>query len=177
MASDITARMWGIFDETGLFLALCWHGFVLVIADMVCSSELAKYPLAVVSKLLKAFGSGLGGGYDIGCKFSTTLDNSSLGHKAREKCHGCLIGAFHGHAHNRLCQLKYLATYVRSLGLEDLEGCKQFFSKSNALAKSTCYASVFHCQQAIASYCKHVDNFETYHSLSNISANILSYLH
>ena len=40
MVSELTARMWGIFDETGIFLALCRHGFVLVVADMVQSGEL-----------------------------------------------------------------------------------------------------------------------------------------
>jgi hypothetical protein len=40
MAEELTARMWGIFDETGIFLALCRHGFVLVILDMVQSGEL-----------------------------------------------------------------------------------------------------------------------------------------
>ena len=40
MISELTARMWGIFDETGIFLALCRHGFVLVVADMVKSGEL-----------------------------------------------------------------------------------------------------------------------------------------
>lgn len=30
----------GFFDETGVFLALCQHGFVLVLADMVQSGEL-----------------------------------------------------------------------------------------------------------------------------------------
>jgi hypothetical protein len=40
MINDVTARMWGIFDETGIFLALCRHGFVLVVADMVRSGEL-----------------------------------------------------------------------------------------------------------------------------------------
>jgi len=40
MMSEITAKMWGIFDETGIFLALCHHGFVLVVADMVRSGEL-----------------------------------------------------------------------------------------------------------------------------------------
>jgi len=47
-----------------------------------------------------------------------------------------LVNAFHGHAHNRLCQLDNLTTYVEGLGLKDLEGCKQAFSKSNALASS-----------------------------------------
>jgi hypothetical protein len=40
MKEEITKKMWGIFDETGIFLALCRHGFSLVIADMVQSGEL-----------------------------------------------------------------------------------------------------------------------------------------
>jgi hypothetical protein len=40
MKTKFTAKMWGIFDETGIFLALCRHGFVLVLADMVRSGEL-----------------------------------------------------------------------------------------------------------------------------------------
>ena len=40
MKSAFTAKMWGIFEETGLFLALCRHGFVLLLADMVRSGEL-----------------------------------------------------------------------------------------------------------------------------------------
>ena len=39
MMADVTKRMWGVFDETGVFLALCRHGFALVIADMVRSGE------------------------------------------------------------------------------------------------------------------------------------------
>lgn len=40
MKTELTSKMWGIFEETGLFLALCRHGFVLLLADMVCSGEL-----------------------------------------------------------------------------------------------------------------------------------------
>ena len=40
MKSAFKAKMWGIFEETGLFLALCQHGFVLLLADMVRSGEL-----------------------------------------------------------------------------------------------------------------------------------------
>lgn len=40
MKEDVTKRMWGIFNEIGIFLALCRHGFALVIADMVKSGEL-----------------------------------------------------------------------------------------------------------------------------------------
>jgi hypothetical protein len=40
MVNEVTARMWGVFNETGIFLALCRHGFVLLVADMVCRGEL-----------------------------------------------------------------------------------------------------------------------------------------
>lgn len=126
----------------------------------------AKYPLAVVSKLLDTFGSNLGGGYDIGCRFKTTLSRSSLGQRARELNHTSLVGAFHGHAHQRLCQLDHLATYVDGLGLEDLEGCERTFSKSNALASSVRYTSVFHRRQAIAHYFEHNDDYKIYANLS-----------
>jgi len=33
------SKAWGIYNETGLFLAVCWHGFTLVLADMVQSSK------------------------------------------------------------------------------------------------------------------------------------------
>ncbi|KAF8054767.1 hypothetical protein FPV67DRAFT_1681827 [Lyophyllum atratum] len=171
MSDAITARMWGIFDETGIFLALCRHGFVLVLADMVRSGELSKYPLAVLEVLLDAFGDGIGIGYDIGCKLKITLKNSPLGRRAQELNCTCLIGAFHGHAHNRLCQLNFLATYVKGMGLEDLEGCERFFSKSNALASSLRYASVFHRQQKIVEFIKHTDTFDTYPSLSEFLVN------
>ncbi|KAG6875524.1 hypothetical protein C0992_003482 [Termitomyces sp. T32_za158] len=100
MIDDLTAWMWGIFDETGIFLALCRHSFVLLIVDMIQSGELAKYPLAVVKELLGAFGTRIGGGYDIGCKFGTTLVNSPLGPLTRELEYKALVGSFHGHAHN-----------------------------------------------------------------------------
>lgn len=40
MANELTARMWAVFDETGIFLSLCRHGFALVVADMVRSGEM-----------------------------------------------------------------------------------------------------------------------------------------
>ncbi|KAJ7062969.1 hypothetical protein B0H15DRAFT_794779 [Mycena belliarum] len=165
MINDVTSKMWGIFDETGIFLALCRHGFVLVIVDMLRSGELAKYPLSVQKELLEAFGLNLGSGYDVGCHFEGTVRNSELGGFAREMNLKCLVGAFHGHAHNRLCQLEFLATYVEGLGLEDLEGCERFFSRSNGLAKLCRYASRFHRQQEISTYAKHFDAFETYANL------------
>ncbi|TFK16701.1 hypothetical protein FA15DRAFT_606554, partial [Coprinopsis marcescibilis] len=171
MSSKLTARMWGIFEETSLFLSLCRHGFALVVLDMVRSGEKSKYALAVVDKLLDAFGDQIACGYNIGCRFATTLDQSPLGPRARELKYRSLVGSFHGHAHNRLCQLSNLATYVKGLGLEDLEGCKRMFSRSNALASSTRYASVFHHRQKIEQYFKHMDSMETMASLSKFIAD------
>jgi hypothetical protein len=129
-------------------------------------SSRAKYPLAIVETLLDAFGSNIGGGYDIGCKFGITLARSELGPRAQELHYQALVGSFHGHAHNRLCQLTNLATYVPGMGVEDLEGCERFFSKSNALASSLRYASIFHRQQKIVEYIKHNDSFEVFQNLS-----------
>ncbi|KAJ7619742.1 hypothetical protein FB45DRAFT_1033581 [Roridomyces roridus] len=162
MLNDVTAKMWGIFDETGLFLCLCRHGFALVMVDMLRSGELSKYPLAV----LKHFGVDIGVGYNIGCHFCTTLDTSELGPKAREARLRCLVGSFHGHAHNRLCQVCFLALYVKGLGIEDLEGCERRFSRSNALAGCSRRASRFHRQQEITGYFKHMDDYDVYASLA-----------
>ena len=123
----------------------------------------------VVEILLEVFGAGIGGGYDIGCKFRTTLNRSELGPHARSLNYKALVGSFHGYAHNRLCQLSYLAMYVKGMGLKDLEGCEHFFSKSNVLASSLCYASVFHRQQKMIEFMKHMDNMETYQNLSKLS--------
>ncbi|KAJ7757897.1 hypothetical protein B0H16DRAFT_1314184, partial [Mycena metata] len=160
-------KMWGIFDETGFFLALCRHGFVLLIADMIRSGELAKYGLAMCNAVMDAFGSDLGIGYDIGCGHETTIKNSPLGERAKKLNFKTLVGAFHGHAHNRLCQLKHLAIYVLGLGLEDMEGNERFFSQSNCLSRAVQYASVYHRRQSIAIYLAHMDTYETYANLSS----------
>ncbi|KAG1892860.1 uncharacterized protein F5891DRAFT_963824 [Suillus fuscotomentosus] len=171
MKDDKTKWMWGVFDELGIFMAVCRHSFTLIIADMVQSGECAKYPLTVVSRLLDTFRHNLGRGYDIGCRFKTTLSRSSLRPHARTLNHTPLVGAFHGHAHRRLCQLDHLTTYVTGLGLEDLEGCERTFSKSNVLAPATRYASVFHHRQANLGYFEHNNEFEIYHNLTTFLYN------
>jgi hypothetical protein len=40
MKEAVKARAWGMYNETGIFPALCRHGFVLVVVDMVQSREL-----------------------------------------------------------------------------------------------------------------------------------------
>ncbi|KIN95760.1 hypothetical protein M404DRAFT_934427, partial [Pisolithus tinctorius Marx 270] len=167
MDEQKTKQTWGVYDETGIFLAVCRHGMSLLIADMVQSGELTKYPIAVVSRLMKVFGADLRGGYDIGCQFSTTLAKSVIGKDVEQNRHTCLVPAFHGHAHRQLCQLSHLMVYTEGLGLEDLKTCERMFSKSNALASSLRYASAFHRQQAINAYFSHNDAYEVYASISN----------
>ncbi len=45
MVNDLTSRMGGIYDETGIFLSVCRHGFVLLVADMVKSGELYVFSI------------------------------------------------------------------------------------------------------------------------------------
>jgi hypothetical protein len=40
MREAVTSRALQMHDETGIFLSLCRHGFVLVVADMIRSGEL-----------------------------------------------------------------------------------------------------------------------------------------
>ncbi|KAJ7872565.1 hypothetical protein B0H13DRAFT_2349438 [Mycena leptocephala] len=162
MKEDVTARAWGMYDETGIFPALCRHGFILVVVDMVKSGELAKYPFAVTAHLLRVLGE-----MAVGCKMGKMCHcHPVLGKLAAENSLRMLVGAFHGHGHGRYCQMKNLTTYVSGVGLESLEGCESYFSKSNALASTTRHASRFHRQQAIVNYMKHTDAFDTYQNLS-----------
>lgn len=39
-AAEQNKRMWGIYDETGIFASACPHGFILWVADMIRSGEL-----------------------------------------------------------------------------------------------------------------------------------------
>ena len=105
-----------------------------------------------MDKLLSVFSKDLGGGFNVACRFKTTLASSQLGPRALELNYKSLVGSFHGHAHRHLCQLSHLAMYTKGMGLEDLEGCVRAFSKSNALAASLRYAGVFHRMHAIATY-------------------------
>lgn len=110
----------------------------------------AKYPLAIVNRLLDLFGERILVGYDIGCGFSATANNSStLGPRlCAMRAHLC-VNAFHGHAHCRSCQVQWHPLYTKGTGLEDFEGCERVFSESNKVAGVTRHASVFHRRQAI----------------------------
>jgi Kyakuja-Dileera-Zisupton transposase len=159
--------MFAMFDESGIFLTACRHGFVLLVCDMIQSGELsvsfysffiqsnqiipdsAKYPLALVDKLLSVYGSKIRCRYDIGCVFQKTVSKSSLGPRAEAQQFRLAVGAFHGHAHNRACQLQWHPLYVKGMGRSEGEGCERIFAASNAIARGTRHASQFHRHQAI----------------------------
>ncbi|KAI0359107.1 hypothetical protein OH77DRAFT_1136710 [Trametes cingulata] len=146
-------KMFALFSTTGIFSCLCRHGQVLAVCDMIRSGELLKYPIAVVDKLLAVYDKDLTIklGYDIYCEFDKTLKRSSLGPRAEGRVSG-VVPAFHGHSHNRPCQLLWHPMYMAGVGKEDFEGCERFFSQLNGLASGTRLATQFHRHQAIEQY-------------------------
>lgn len=95
------------------------------------------------------YGSNIGVAYDIGCAFDTTLRASSLGPRARELNLRFMVGSFHGHAHNRLCQLAWHPLYIPGTGHSEGEGCEHIFSSSNDQARTTRHATRFHRHQSL----------------------------
>ncbi|KAJ7798852.1 hypothetical protein B0H14DRAFT_3492174 [Mycena olivaceomarginata] len=150
-------KMFALFAVSGIFLTVCRHGHVVVMCDMVRSGELMKYPLAMVKQLLDEYGADIGLGYDIMCAFFKTLLRSSLGARVTAMRMQGVVPAFHGHAHNRACQIGWHPLYVDGVGLEDFEECERTFAKSNHLASTTRLATPFHRQQQIDEHFKFHD--------------------
>ncbi|KAJ7795923.1 hypothetical protein B0H14DRAFT_3093466 [Mycena olivaceomarginata] len=171
MKEAVTARAWGMYDETGIFPALCRHGFVLVVVDMVQSGELAKYGLAVINHLIRVLGE-VTMGIDVGCKTGRMVKaHPRLSELASQNNFKAVVGAFHGLGHGRLCSVCNMSMYVNGMGLEDCENCESYFSKLNALTSSTRYSTVFHRQQAITTYMQHTDICDAYQGLSVVIGN------
>lgn len=77
------------------------------------------------------------------------MRSALLGQKSASKRLQIFVNAFHGWAHNRLCQLKYHPLYRTGVGLEDLETLECVFSASNAIARTIRHATAFHWHQAV----------------------------
>lgn len=101
----------------------------------------------MVNFIMDTYGAHQGVGYDVGCSFWSTILNSSLKGKALDLFLEMLVNAFHGHAHNRLCQLRFHPLYRKTIGLEDLESCERIFSSSNSTARVIRHSSHFHWVQ------------------------------
>ena len=168
-AAEHEKRALNIYETTGIFVSACRHGFIQIACEMVRSGELyvikhseiilrmahiffarAKYPLAIVHHLCKVHSYGIGCGYDIGCSFNETVKNSKLvGPIAHETGLQFVFCAFHGYAHNRLCQLSFHPLYRDGYGIEDLEGMERVFSASNSVARGIRFASRYHWTQSL----------------------------
>ncbi|KAG1776236.1 hypothetical protein EV702DRAFT_1180061 [Suillus placidus] len=155
-APESHKKMFAIFKKSGIFITICRHGFLLTICDMVQSGELMKYPIASLKKLMDVFGPNILYGYDIKCAFEKILLRSSLADDVKRLNIQGVVPAFHGHAHNRLCQVQHHSKYMVGAGKEDFETCERMFSESNALAAQTRNATEFHCHQALD---EHFPNF------------------
>ncbi|KAH7903111.1 hypothetical protein BJ138DRAFT_1197236, partial [Hygrophoropsis aurantiaca] len=136
-----------VFEQTGIFVLACRHGFVESVAEMKRSGELAKYGLASINRMLDACGSNQALGHDIGCASKVTIAASSIGCKAKSLNLQVVVNAFHGFAHNRRCQLCNHPLYCEGFGIEDLETCERIFSSSNSAAVLIRHASYFHWKQ------------------------------
>ncbi|KAF8142395.1 hypothetical protein K438DRAFT_2113734 [Mycena galopus ATCC 62051] len=119
-------KMFALFAISGIFVSVCRHGHVLVMCDMIRSGELMKYPLFIVQALLDKYGADIGLGYDI------ILGTKVTGLRLRG-----VVPAFHGHAHNRACQIGWHPLYVDGVGLEDFEECMRYQNYRQALEKIT----------------------------------------
>ncbi|KAJ3897771.1 hypothetical protein F5879DRAFT_813533, partial [Lentinula edodes] len=165
------------FFEQGWFILLCRHMMLLLACDMVQSGELAQYPLALLHIFMAAEKEErdatqegrpqgqLAVAYDIACKTSKTVRRSPLNQLAQWSRFLPVVGAMHGYAHERPCQLLFLMLYIVGVGLEDGEGCERYFNVSNALAAITRHQSSFHRRQAISEFA-YFNDLQTYSSLS-----------
>ncbi|KAI6022378.1 hypothetical protein PISMIDRAFT_55462, partial [Pisolithus microcarpus 441] len=136
-----------VFQQTGIFVLACRHGFVECIAEMRHSGELAKYALAVVEQVLDICGPDQAIGHDIGCSSRKTILSSLLSQCAKDLNLQVVVNAFHGFTHNHVCQLQNHPLYLAGLGIEDLETCKWIFANSNSTAALIRHASLFHWMQ------------------------------
>ncbi|KAI0027008.1 hypothetical protein K488DRAFT_8790, partial [Vararia minispora EC-137] len=168
---ELTPATKEVFDQTGMFACVCRHGCVEFAVEMVQSGELAKYGLAIVSKILDVYGAHQALGYDINCVFNKTVANSSLGSRARELGMHFVVDAFHCWAHKRKCQLDFHPLYKPSeYGLEDLSTCERLFSSLNRSAKSVRHASSFRWKQILDIHIRQI-NADRYASLGNFILN------
>jgi hypothetical protein len=116
-----------------------------------------KYGISIVNRLIDTFGEDIGLAYDIMCAFMKTLNNSSIGPKVKDKRLIGVVPAFHGHAHNRACQVRWHPMHVDGVGTEDFELCERIFYESNDLATCTRMATPFHRQQEILDHFAYQD--------------------
>ncbi len=141
-------------------------------ADICCLLR-AKYPLAITNHILDVHDDpDITIGYDIGCAFTSTTKHSALlGPRIESRRLTFVVNAFHGYAHNRLCQTMHHILYKPGCGIEDLETMERIFSASNNVARTIRYASQFHWKQALDLHFRQWDE-EKYFELSECTVTV-----
>jgi hypothetical protein len=184
VANTVSEGTVEVFHQTGGFILACRHGIIETFAEMRNSGELwvlmqnflytycviwcrAKYGLATLNEILDVFGPNQAAGYDIGCSHKVTVNASSLGEKARALSLQLVVDAFHGHAHNRLCQLRNHPLFQQGFGLKDLATCERIFAGTNPATRLIRHASYFHWLQFLDLQMNQWDN-DKYLELSEL---------
>jgi hypothetical protein len=119
----------------------------LLCPELYLANVSAKYGLATIHEILEVFGLDQAIGYDIGCVHKVTVADSSISGMAQDLRLQVAVDAFHGHAHNRLCQLSNHPLFLEGFGLEDLATCERIFSGTNPATRLIRHASYFHWLQ------------------------------
>ncbi|KAF9065536.1 hypothetical protein BDP27DRAFT_1424740 [Rhodocollybia butyracea] len=126
------------FFENGWFVLLCRHMIMILACNMVRSSKLYQYPLALLAIYMIAKKEErernregppkgkLANAYDMHCKFSKHIKCSPLKLIAKWSKYLPVIGTMHGYAHNWQCQLLFLMLYIIGIGIEDGKSISKF---------------------------------------------------
>ncbi|KAG2056155.1 hypothetical protein BDR06DRAFT_981583 [Suillus hirtellus] len=128
-----------VFDQMGIFLVACHHGFIECVTEMAHSGELyvnifAKYGLAAINKILDVCGNDQAIGHNITCSSRKTVATSLIGCQAKELHLQLVVNVFHGFSQNHCCQLENHPLYLPDLAIEDLETCECIFASLNSTA-------------------------------------------
>lgn len=126
--------------------------------------------MAIIAKVLDVIGDQTIGAYDIGCGFQSTIASSSLGPQFAALQSRMCVDAFHGYAHNYLCQTKNHPLGIQGAGLEDFGTTERIFSASNALASVIRYASRYRQHTFLDLFFKQWDD-EKYANLGTMLYN------
>ncbi|KAH8085297.1 hypothetical protein HD553DRAFT_271959 [Filobasidium floriforme] len=142
------------FSEMGWFPLVCRHGVVLAYADLIKEYEQSKFPLALAHWFATQYSGRITFGYDIGCQFQKTFRHApAVSHLLGPDPHNSRInfqvGAWHGYAHDRPCQVKCHPRFNAEAGLEDFETCERLFSYTNGVAGVTRSATRYHRHQQL----------------------------
>jgi hypothetical protein len=119
-----------------------------------------KYGLTIADHLFGTYGKDIGLGYDIMCAFIKPLHISHLQKNTRGHQLIGVVPAFHGHAHNRKCQVHWHPMYIDGVGTGDFKECERTFFGSNNLTNVTVvityYIYYFLYVQSITTCCVHI---------------------